>query len=205
MKLFASAALLIVVAGVGSATASQGRGHPSSFPKTLPTLCGLPDVEGAIVEFKAGDGANLVGAVAGRSGGRVGVVLANPGGGEICNEVASPRTNFSSRDREDSTGDSTGSQISHLSHLAQRLVEPNRDGNSLQNGRAGLETCGHLRVRERPQEDSSSQGASNLHGCVTLRGGVQPLDATNGHGNLPRNLPIHRSQRRSRRGPLRPS
>ena len=58
------------------------------LPKTLPKLCGLPDVEGAVVQFKAGDGANLVGAVAGRSSGRVGVVLANPGGGEICNWVS---------------------------------------------------------------------------------------------------------------------
>jgi len=51
-------------------------------------LCGLPEVEGAVVQFKAGDGAHLVGAFAGRSGGPVGVVLANPGGGAICNWVS---------------------------------------------------------------------------------------------------------------------
>ena len=88
MKLFASATLLILVAGVGLATAGQSLGHPSSLPKTLPKLCGLPDVEGAVVQFKAGDGANLVGAVAGRTGGRVGVVVANTADGEICNWVS---------------------------------------------------------------------------------------------------------------------
>ena len=29
---------------------------------------------------------------------------------------------------------------------------------------------------------------ANPHGCVTLRGGAEPLDATNRHGNLTRNL-----------------
>ena len=49
---------------------------------------------------------------------------------------------------EDSTGDSTGSQVSHLSHVAQRTAEPNRHESSLRNGRCRTRTCGHLRVRQ---------------------------------------------------------
>ena len=48
------------------------------------------------------------------------------------------------------------------------------------------------------QEDSSSQGASNPHACVTLGVAVLPFDATNGHGHLTKNLTI--SRRREGRG-----
>ena len=49
--------------------------------------------------------------------------------------------------------------------------------------------------KDTQQEDSSRQVASNPHGYVTLSGAVLPLDATNGHGNLPRNLPIRAHRR----------
>ena len=53
----------------------------------------------------------------------------------------------------------------------------------------GLEPTTFCMAKDAQQEDSSSQGASNPHAYVTSRGGVLPLDATNGHGNPPRNLP----------------
>jgi pimeloyl-ACP methyl ester carboxylesterase len=88
MKLSVGAAVAMLLASVGLIAADQGRSHTTSLPTTLPKLCGLPDVQGAVMTFRAADGTNLVGAVAGRPGGRVGVVVANTADGEICNWVS---------------------------------------------------------------------------------------------------------------------
>jgi len=80
--------LATLSAAVGSgASVAHGRvGSGSILPKTLSRLCGLPGPNGAVVQFPAGDGAPLVGAVAGN--GKIGVVLANTSDGEICDWVA---------------------------------------------------------------------------------------------------------------------
>jgi pimeloyl-ACP methyl ester carboxylesterase len=85
LALKAAAALVGAALLACGAAAAAG---PKPLPKTLRALCGLPYVNGAVVQFRAADGATLVGAVAGPRGGRVGVVLANTFNGEICDWVS---------------------------------------------------------------------------------------------------------------------
>jgi alpha-beta hydrolase superfamily lysophospholipase len=80
----ASCVCVALAAGVGATAAGGGK----PLPKTLQGLCGLPYVRGMVVQFQAADGARLVGAVAGRRGARVGVVLANTANGEFCDWVS---------------------------------------------------------------------------------------------------------------------
>jgi pimeloyl-ACP methyl ester carboxylesterase len=61
-------------------------GGAVASPKTLAKLCGLPYVRGTVVRFRAGDGAQLVGAVAGT--GHVGVLFASDGEAGICDWVS---------------------------------------------------------------------------------------------------------------------
>jgi len=77
---------LSVAVGSGAPVTNASVGSRSLVPKTLSKLCGLPYVKGAVVQFPAGDGAPLVGAVAGQ--GKIGVVLANTSDGEMCDWVA---------------------------------------------------------------------------------------------------------------------
>jgi len=78
---------LFVAVGWAVSLTQASVGSGSVLPKTLSKLCGLPYVRGAVVQFSAGDGAPLVGAVAGR--GKIGIVLTNTSDGEICDWVAS--------------------------------------------------------------------------------------------------------------------
>jgi alpha-beta hydrolase superfamily lysophospholipase len=77
------------VSGAVSVLATDASGGNAATPKTLEKLCGLPYVKGVVVRFSGSDGAELVGAVAGK--GRVGVLLANTYGGGICDWVANER------------------------------------------------------------------------------------------------------------------
>jgi pimeloyl-ACP methyl ester carboxylesterase len=72
---------LLACAGVAGADSKP-------LPKTLQALCGRSDVDGLVVQFRAADGARLVGAVAGPRRARVGVVLANTANGELCDWVS---------------------------------------------------------------------------------------------------------------------
>jgi pimeloyl-ACP methyl ester carboxylesterase len=83
----ATAVVLIALVGVGgiaavSAEATEGAPPP---PRTLSKLCGMQFVQGTVVRFPASDGAQLVGAVAGK--GRVGVLLASGSNTGICDWV----------------------------------------------------------------------------------------------------------------------
>ncbi len=78
--------LVVCASGVGSLFSTVASGGNAATPKTLDKLCRLPYVKGAVVRFPASDGAELVGAVAGK--GRVGVLLANTSDGSICDWVA---------------------------------------------------------------------------------------------------------------------
>lgn len=60
--------LVVCASGVGSLFSTVASGGNAATPKTLDKLCRLPYVKGAVVRFPASDGAELVGAVAGRVG-----------------------------------------------------------------------------------------------------------------------------------------
>jgi pimeloyl-ACP methyl ester carboxylesterase len=77
------------VGGAVSVLATDARNGNAATPKTLDKLCRLPYVKGVVTRFSATDGADLVGAVAGK--GRVGVLLANTYNGGICDWVANDR------------------------------------------------------------------------------------------------------------------
>jgi alpha-beta hydrolase superfamily lysophospholipase len=85
----AACCAVIAVSGAVSVLASDASGGTAATPKTLEKLCGLPYVKGVVVRFSGSDGAELVGAIAGK--GRVGVLLANLYGGRMCNWVAIER------------------------------------------------------------------------------------------------------------------
>ena len=88
--LFVLLALLGAGAFAVAEAAVPGRGLSSTPPATLTKLCGLPYVSGKVEHFRTGDGASLVGAVAGPGGGgSVGVLLANKTDGGICDWVSS--------------------------------------------------------------------------------------------------------------------
>jgi len=80
---------VLAASGVGSVFSLDASGGNATRPRTLDKLCSLPYVQGAVVRFSASDGAELVGAIAGK--GRVGVLLANTSGGSMCNWVALER------------------------------------------------------------------------------------------------------------------
>jgi len=80
------ATLVVCASGVGSLFSTVASGGNAATPKTLDKLCRLPYVRGAVVRFPASDGAELLGAIAGK--GRVGVLLANTSDGSICDWVA---------------------------------------------------------------------------------------------------------------------
>jgi pimeloyl-ACP methyl ester carboxylesterase len=88
--LISLAAVLCLTVGSGSSAANANSGSAPVLPKTLSGLCSLPYVQGVVVRFAASDGAELVGAVAGK--GRVGIELANSSDGEICDWVANEHT-----------------------------------------------------------------------------------------------------------------
>jgi alpha-beta hydrolase superfamily lysophospholipase len=77
------------VSGAVSVLATDASGGNAAPPKTLDKLCRLPYVKGVVVRFSGSDGAELVGAVAGK--GRVGVLLANTYNGGVCDWVANER------------------------------------------------------------------------------------------------------------------
>ncbi len=77
-----TAALLVAALGLASVAA----GAPATRA-TLTKLCSLPTVPAQIVRFQAGDGAKLVGAVAGS--GPTGVVLASQADGSMCDWISS--------------------------------------------------------------------------------------------------------------------
>jgi pimeloyl-ACP methyl ester carboxylesterase len=88
-KAVTASCVVFVVGGLGAAVSTDASSGATAPPKTLSKLCGLPYVNGAVVRFSAGDGAQLVGAVAGK--GRVGVLFANTTNGGICDWVANER------------------------------------------------------------------------------------------------------------------
>jgi hypothetical protein len=63
------------MSGAVSVLATDARGGNAQTPKTSDKLCRLPFVKGVAGRFSASDGAELVGAIAGKC--RVGVLLAN--------------------------------------------------------------------------------------------------------------------------------
>jgi len=89
VKRAAAISCVLLASGVGSVLSTDAGGSSAVVPQTLSKLCGLPYVKGAVVRFSASDGAQLVGAHAGK--GRVGVLMANMDNGRMCDWVANER------------------------------------------------------------------------------------------------------------------